>query len=398
MSGQVVRALGTADHDRAFGLGEEAFGSWPGGIPDAPPVWPPEGLHVVGTFDGEELLAKVDGREFHSWFGGVEIPTWGIAGVAVSAEHRGRRLLRDLFTASFAEARDRGMAVSTLYFTAAGIYRRIGYELVGGFDKVRLPTETLTGVPPAEGIRLRRAVPGDGAAIHAVYAAWASRQNGPLTRTGPSFPGGADRIIDRHTGVTLALDTDDQVVGYVSWQRGSGYDASARIEVGDLLATTPDATRALLRMLGTFASVTGTVALRLSRPDPVDLALPGLPPLAVEQHPYMLRVLDLASAVEPRHYPPALDTSVRFTITGDTFGELDGGWRISVADGTARCERASGVDGPTLTVGGLSVLYAGVMGLSQLRLAGLATGGDPARDADLDAVFVGPGFHVRDYF
>ena len=51
-----------------------------------------------------------------------------------------------------------------------------------------------------------------------------------------------------------------------------------------------------------------------------------------------------------------------------------------------------------LTVGGLSVLYAGVMGVSQLRLAGLATGGDPARDADLDAVFVGPGFHVRDYF
>ena len=44
------------------------------------------------------------------------------------------------------------------------------------------------------------------------------------------------------------------------------------------------------------------------------------------------------------------------------------------------------------------MLYAGVMRVSQLRMAGLATGGDPARDADLDAVFVGPGFHVRDYF
>ena len=398
MSGLVVRALGTADRDRATVLGEEAFGSWPGRVPDAPPVWPPEGIHAVGTFDGDELLAKVNGREYHSWFGGAEIPTWGIAGVAVSAEHRGRRLLRDLFTATLAEARARDMAVSTLYFTAAGIYRSIGYELVGGFDKVPLPTAALAAVRPAEGIRLRRAVPGDGAAIQAVYTAWASRQNGPLSRSGPNFPDGADRITEHYTGVTLALDADDRVVGYVSWHRGSGYDASARIEVGDLLATTPDATRALLRMLGSFASVTGSVVLRLSRPDPVDLALPGLPPVAVESQRYMLRVLDLPAAVEPRRYPPALDTSLGLTVTGDAFGDLDGRWRISVAGGTARCERATDVAGPTLTVGGLSVLYAGVMRVSQLRMAGLATGGDPARDADLDAVFVGPGFHVRDYF
>jgi predicted acetyltransferase len=398
VTGPVVRALGTADRERAVVLGEEAFGSWPGGVPDAPPVWPPEGIHAVGTFDGGELVAKLNGREYHSWFGGAQVPTWGIAGVAVAAEHRGRRLLRDLVTATLAEARDREMAVSTLYFTAAGIYRSMGYELVGGFDKVQLPTSSLVAVRPADGIRLRRAVPGDGAAIHAVYTAWASRQNGPLTRTGPNFPDGADRITEHYTGVTLALDGDDRVVGYVSWQRGSGYDASARIEVGDLVATSPDATRALLRMLGTFTTVTGSVVLRTSRPDPVDLALPGLPPLAIESYPYMLRVLDLAAAVEPRHYPPALDTSVGFTVTGDTFGDLDGGWRISVSRGTARCERTADVAGPTLTVGGLSVLYAGVMGLSQLRLAGLATGGDPARDADLDAVFVGPGFHIRDYF
>ena len=99
------------------------------------------------------------------------------------------------------------MAVSTLYFTAAGIYRSVGYELVGGFDKVQLPTASLAAVRPADGIRLRRAVPGDGAAIQAVYTAWASRQNGPLTRTGPNFPDGADRITEHYTGVTLALDT-----------------------------------------------------------------------------------------------------------------------------------------------------------------------------------------------
>ncbi|MET1061233.1 MAG: GNAT family N-acetyltransferase [Nocardioides sp.] len=398
MSALVIRPLGTADRDRSVAIDEEAFGSWPGGLPAAPPVWPPDGTHVVGTFDGDELLAKLNGREYHSWFGGAEIPTWGIAGVAVAAEHRGRRLLGDLFAASFVEAQARGMAVSTLFFTAARVYRSVGFELVGGFEKLHLPTSALTAVQPTEGIRLRRAVPGDGAAIHAVYTAWASRQNGPLTRTGPNFPDGADRITERYTGVTVALDAADDVVGYVSWNRGSGYNDSARIDVGDLIATTPAATRALLRMLGSFAIVTGNVVLRTSRPDLVHLALPGLPPPPVESWPYMLRVLDLPAAVEPRHYPPALDTSVGFTVTGDAFGDLDGGWRIVLKDGTARCERDSDVDGPTLAVGGLSVLYAGAMRVSQLRLAGLVTGGDPERDADLDAVFVGPGFHIRDYF
>ena len=398
MSGLVTRALVTADRERAISLGEEAFGHWPGGVPDAPPVWPPDGIHAVGTFDGDELLAKLNGRDYHSWFGGTEIPTWGIAGVAVGAEHRGRRLLRDLFTATFEEARSRRMAVSTLFLTAAGIYRSVGYELVGEWLRVELPTASLARVAPAEGIRLRRAGPGDGASVQRVYEAWASRHNGPLTRTGPNFPDGADTITEHYTGVTLAVDEVDAVVGYVSWQRGSGYDASARIDVGDLVGLTPDATRALLRMLGSFATVTGAVVLRTSRPDLVELALPGVHPPPVESRPYMLRVLDLPGAVAPRRYPPALDAAYGLAVAGDTFGDLDGGWRITVRDGRARCERADNVDGPTFTVGGLSVLYAGVMRVAQLRMAGLVTGGDPARDADLDAVFVGPGFHIRDYF
>jgi predicted acetyltransferase len=394
----LIRALVTADRDAATALAEEAFGSWPGGVPDAPPTWPPDGIHAVGTFDGDDLLAKLNGRDYHSWFGGTEIPTWGIAGVAVAAEHRGRGLLRDLFAATFTEARSRGMAVSTLFLTAARIYRSLGYELVGDYLKIELPTASLAGVKPAEGIRLRRAGSRDGAAVQAVYAEWASRQNGPLTRTGPNFPDGADRITEHYSGVTLAVDSDDRVVGYASWNRGSGYDASARIDVGDLIGLTADATRSLLRMLGTFASVTGAVVLRTSRPDLVDLTLPGVVPPPSESRPYMLRLLDLPGAVEPRHYPPALDLTSSFTVTGDAFGDLDGGWRLTVADGTARCERAPDADGPTLTVGGLSSLYAGVMRVSQLRMAGLATGGDPARDADLDALFVGPGFHIRDYF
>jgi hypothetical protein len=109
-------------------------------------------------------------------------------------------------------------------------------------------------------------------------------------------------------------------------------------------------------------------------------------------------VHDLPAAVEPRRFAPMLSGHVDLRVEGDGFGDLDGGWRITLEVGTARCERASDAAGPVLSVRGLSLLYAGVGSMANLRLAGLASGGDAARDADLDAAFAGPAFHIRDYF
>ena len=302
----------------------------------------------MGTFDGDELLAKVNGREYHSWFGGAEIPTWGIAGVAVSAEHRGRRLLRDLFTATFAEARARGMAVSTLYFTAAGIYRSIGYELVGGFDKVRAAhRDAGRRTRRRTGIRLRRAVSrgrrGGAGGLHrvGVPAERATHPHRPelhrTARTGSPSTTPASR---------WPLDADDRVVGYVSWQPRERV-RRLRPHRGrrPASATTPDATRALLRMLGTFASVTGCRgAADLSQARSGGSGAPRhCRRSRSESRPYMLRVLDLP--VRRRAPPLPAGAGHRrsgFTVTGDTFGDLDGGWRISVANGAARCERAAG--------------------------------------------------------
>ena len=90
----------------------------PGAPAPAPGEFPGVGRHHWGTFDGEELVARVVGREYHSWFGGAEVPTTGIAAVTVVAERRGQGLLDDLFRAVLAEGRDRGEVISTLFPTA----------------------------------------------------------------------------------------------------------------------------------------------------------------------------------------------------------------------------------------------------------------------------------------
>ena len=395
---RTVRALTVTDRPALRALSEEAFGAWPDPPPPPPPSWPPAGMHSVGTFVDDRLVANVTGREYASWFGGTQIPTWGVAGVAVEAEHRGSRLLRHLVGESLAEARRRGAALTSLFATASGIYRTYGYELVADRITLEVPTAALSALPPVPGIRLRRATTDDEHLVFRTYSAWASRHNGPLTRTGPCFPHAAEGVTEAWTGVTLAEDDAGELVGYASWNRGSGWGADSRITVGDLIGLTPDATRALLRMLGSFRTVAGRVRIPASRPEQVDLVVPGLPPKVVANQHYMLRVLDLPDALEPRRFPPMLSGSLDLTVTGDTFGDLDGGWRITVAEGAARCARVGDAAGPVLTVGGLSALYAGALGMADLRLAGLAHGGDPTYDADLDALFVGPGVHIRDFF
>ena len=65
---------------------------------------------------------------------------------------------------------------SGLYPTAPGIYRRLGYEIVGELADVEVPVAPLTRIPAPPGVVLRRADPADerdAAAHQAVYVRWA---------------------------------------------------------------------------------------------------------------------------------------------------------------------------------------------------------------------------------
>jgi predicted acetyltransferase len=401
----VLRPLTPADDDAAWALGVEAFGAPPAGSPATPPpARPRPGRHAWGTFDaGGRLVAKVVGLELASWFGGVPVPTGGVAGVTVVAERRGDGLLGDLFRAVLDEALARGEVVSTLYPTAPGIYRRLGYELVGSLDRVELPTSELLGVrapaggPGPGGVTTRRATPADAAAVRRVYDRWAAAQNGPLTRRSASSRTDED-LLAAVTGITLAVDGDGEVVGYAAWRRGEGYDAAATIEVDDLLALSADAYRALWRVIGSFSAVTGRVRVTTSGDDPARLLLPGGSWTVVGTHPYALRLLDVERAFGLRPLAGALagPVDLSFTVAGDTLGHIDGGYRLRVAGGTTTCEREP-ADGPTFTPQGLALAWAGVQSCANLRMLGHLAG-PTSYDATLDALLGAGRLHVRDYF
>jgi predicted acetyltransferase len=391
-----VRQLTAKDADAAWQLGFEAFGA-PSPRPGPATVDLP-GRTWFGAFVDDLLVGRMVDRAYDSYFGGVLVPTSGIAAVTVAAEYRGQGSLTPLFNETLRFARERGAVISTLFPTAPGIYRRFGYELIANFVTVELRTAMLAAVPRPAGVRTQRATAAEFDAVRATYDAWALEQNGPLSRRGVSFPATAEDFLGSFTGVTVALDSADRVCGYASWHRGEGYGEHAVMSVADLLATTADGYRALLAAIGSFASVTGRTKIDTSGDDLVRLFLPSLPWQVADFSPYMLKILDLPGAIGLRRYAPGLTTALHFRLEGDFLESNNGGYVVAVAGGRASCVRDKRETDRILTPRGLALLYAGVQSCANLRAAGLLSGGDVEQDLDWDALFGGRQAHIRDYF
>lgn len=391
-----VRTLADADAEAARQLGFEAFG-----VPASPPPEPASirqpGRTWFGAFADQTMVAKMVDRDYQSFYGGAALPTSGIAGVTVAAEHRGRGALTPLFAATLASARERGAVISTLFPTAPRIYRRFGYEVVADYYTAQVPTAALAAVPRPADVQTRRATAADFDAIRSVYDAWAVEQNGPLTRRGVSFPGGADEFLASYTGVSVAVGAAGEVLGFASWQRGQSYGEHAVLEVGDLLATEASAYRALMLALGSFSSVTPQTRIDTSGEDLVRTFLPTNQWQVVGSAPYMLKVLDVVGAFSARRYPGGFRGSLGFQLAADFLPDLNGGYLLEVASGSGRCRRAVG-PGRAFTPQGLALMFAGTQSSANLRSAGHLSGGERHEDGVWDALFGGRQAHIRDYF
>jgi predicted acetyltransferase len=201
-----IRRLEPADAEAAWLLGTEAFGV-PSSSPTTPATIAQPGMIWFGAFEGDTLVAQLIDREYDSFFGGVPVPTCGVAGVTVAAEHRGRGVLTPLFTSLLRNAMQRGALISTLFSSALRVYRKFGYEMIAQSVMVEVPSTVLAAVPRPETMETRRAAAADFDGIRAVYNSWASEQNGPLSRRGVSFTATAEDFISSFTGVTVAVDT-----------------------------------------------------------------------------------------------------------------------------------------------------------------------------------------------
>lgn len=379
-----IRPLERSDAAEVTRLSTEAFGEYEQPDPPVNPLDRP-GRHLWCAADGDRLSALVADREFSSWIGGAEVPTSGIASVAVEPEARGRGLLTPLFDRVLAGARERGALVSSLFPTSPGIYRRFGYAPIASLDHASLPTGALA--VRGDTLPVRRADAGDLPGIHAVYTRWASRHNGLLTRTGPSFT--PDDPLVGVSGVTVVESSPGTISGYVSWNRGTGYGDEATIRVPDLVADDPVSLASLMNSLASHASVAGTTVIRTSGIAEWQHLLRSAAARVVESHTYMLAVLDVA-VLEQLTYPEGLDLVLPFSWGGR-------GHVLTVDAQRGHVEAADVGDARALDAASLALTITGAERSSGLRRLGHLTG-DASADVFWDALFGIRQPHVLDYF
>ena len=361
-----IRSLTDDDLQQCWDLSMLGFGGDRSSTPEAGPP-----SHHVGAFDDTgRLLAKMVARTYQQWWCGRPVPMTGIAGVVVHPDGRGQGLVPQMTEVLLADAPE---PVSVLFPSAPGIYRRLGWEVVGSLDETVLP---LRGLPSGkQSVTLRGAVPADLKGLQELYAARGRTGSGLLTRTGSSF---TTTVLDRDV-VTVA-EQDGEVSGYVAYDRGT-YDAH-RIKVRDCLASTPEALSALVGSLGSWSALVDTMAWRGSTLD-LQLLLGFRVPAPVSVQAWMLRVLDPVAAVTARGF--GLDGTAAFSLAGV-------GHQLVVREGRGVLEPRE-VDGlPVVTPQGLALLFAGV-GRSLHR-----SGHADRPVVELEAAFAGPPPEMLDYF
>lgn len=377
------------DRDALFDLRTRAFGPMSAAARER--VLPQLDLafaerRVLGCYDGARLVASGRFHPMEQWWHGAAVPMGGVASVYVAPDERGKGVGARLAAALIELIAERGRPLSALYPATSPVYRRVGFEHAGAQHWTTFRAEVLRelGGDAADAVKVRQAGPDDAAEVVAVLRAVhaAGRDAGPLDN-GEAFV----RWSLDEPGLFAYL-ADDGFVAY-HWN-----DDASELVVERAVAGSAATARALWALVGSGSSTAETVRARISPHDPLLWLLRDRTGERLARSPWMLRIVDAPAAIAARGFPAAAGADVPLVVHDPLRPANAGGWRLVVADGRGRLERAAErADAVRMTERGLAALYAGVP-VGTLSRAGLLDGGDPAV---LDAVFGATAFMLDDF-
>jgi predicted acetyltransferase len=272
------------------------------------------------------------------------------------------------------ELRGQGFPLSVLYPATQTLYRRVGYEQAGARYEIRVEAHSLDF--KERNLQVRPVKPADLPMLHELYRRHASSRQGYLDR-GPYV---WDRVYHprSETAYGFLVESSQGVEGYTWLVRRRKVELLQELFLTDLVASTPAAGRRLLSFLGDHRSLAREVVWTGGPADPLLMQLREQTYQVKLLFHWMLRVLDVSSALESRGYPAGVSGTLHLQVEDDLFPENRGNFILEVSGGAGRVQRGgSGL--MRLDVRALAPLYTGFLSPEALRSVG-------ALVADEDAV------------
>lgn len=347
-----------------------------------------------GAFDGDRLVSTIGAFSLEMTVPGATMPCGGTTVVSVLPTHRRRGILRMMIDSHLAEVRKREEPIAGLWASDSAIYGRFGYGSAARATEIEIrrdhaafhrlapePTPArLVTVEEAERLlprfydEFRLQFPG----LFARSPAWWKNRrfhDDPSNRNG-------------YTPHRFAVtETDGAVTGYVqyrykpSWNEGHG---EGDVRIVEMFGTDPSSWAGLWRYLLDHDLTARVIAPNRSLEDPIFELLAGRRRAkgSIEDSLW-IRIMDVARALEGRHYPHPAQTVIALHDPID--GSLTR-WGLDVSPEGSEVTPSDSEPAVTMDLEDLGAFFMGWPRFQALGRAGRIQG-DPPVLAALDRAF-----------
>lgn len=363
----------------------------------------------------ETLAAFIDGRMAahlvaFGWqmaINGGLVPCGAIADVAVWPEDRRGGLAGSLLRACLASMRERGLSLSMLHPTF--------YVLYEGFGWTTASENRVYTFRPSD-LRFRSAVPSSGwlerlapeswPAIVPIHERWLAGANSSFVREptvwegmalAPFMPGPPRHIL-------RSLDAGGEAQGYMLHRHPvrigdiAAGDYDQELQVVDLVALTSAAYRALVEYLARHDLI-GRVRWVAPPDDAFPTLLTNPAAVKIETRPdVMLRIVDLAPALESRPYLPGPPARLVLEVADRDAPWNDGTWLLEVESGKARVSPSTAEPDLSVSINLLAALYNGYLSPARAAQVGLLDATSAALETAARIFAVSAPPHCRERF
>ncbi|BDA66970.1 GCN5-related N-acetyltransferase [Rivularia sp. IAM M-261] len=338
----------------------------------------------------KEIAGGLAILSFGQNYGGEFVPMSGIAAVGIAPEYRGSGAALALMQSAVKEIHVEGAPLTALFPAVQRLYRAAGYEQAGSFCNWEITTASIQMGKPQLPLTL---ITEEKHILRELYEKQARLHNGNLNRN-EFIWADIGRSKDAQQYAYLIGNLDDPQ-GYIIFTQHRG-EPNDYIHIRDWVLLTPLSIQSFWAFLGGHRSQIDTIRYRSALVDALTLVLPEQTAKLKSSTRWMLRAVDVKTALQKRGYPQNIQAELHLEVQDDLLSKNNNKFILSVANGSADVTEGGRGD-LKLDIRAFAPLYTSLFSPSQLQMAGKL---EATQNAIIAAtqIFAGASPWMADFF